>query len=653
MDDVHDVAEGGPVGHGDVAVAAVGGGNGFDAVKLAVVFFAREGGDHFVHEVVDIEEFHLDAAVVDLDGLVVGDVVAEGGDGAVVVGAAPLAEEVGEAIDQNAGTGLLPIGKHQVFAGFLALAIFAGAEAAGQSGLDGAADHHGAVVLILLQRIEQGGGETEVAGHELFGVLRTVDAGQVEDEVAVPAPCVQLFGRGFDVIFIDGLDGLWEVIPLGLAITDVLELGAEVAADKAAGAGDEDIHRKKGEGVSVFAPHHLVDDADVALDNLDDLGGDVLVHIVGHGQAVVAIAAQADGGIDGLEQRGLVDAGYNEAGFVDGFGALGAGADAHGGEGVADAGKETALFGQGTAVAHYREGVHLEAVVVVKTEGLVLDDAPIELEAAGGKAVAAAGVARVEDGHVVLLGHAVDGGEEAQEVFLGVDVFFAVGGEQDIAAFLQTEALVDVGGLDAVEVFVQHFGHGRAGDVGALFGQTAIGQVAAGVLAVGHVDVGDDIDNAAVGLFGEALVFTAVAGFHVEDGDVQALGTDDAQARVGVAEHEHGVGLRGGHQFVRGVDDVAAGGTKVVADGVHIDVGVGQAEVFEEHAVEVVVVVLSGMGQDNIEVAAGLVDDGGQADDFGACAHDDEQFEASVVAEVDVGVVGTEVHGENIELDGG
>ena len=242
VDDVHDVAEGGPVGHGDVAVAAVGGGNGFDAVKLAVVFFAREGGDHFVHEVVDIEQFHLHRAVVDLNGLVVGDVVAEGGDGAVVVGAAPLAEEVGEAIDQDFGAGLLAIGKHQVFAGFLALAIFAGAEAAGQSGLDGAADHHGAVVLILLQRIEQGGGEAEVALHKLFGVFGAVDAGKVEDEVALAAPCIELLGGAVEVVFINGLNGLWEVIPLGLAITDVLELGAEVAAYEAAGAGDEDFH---------------------------------------------------------------------------------------------------------------------------------------------------------------------------------------------------------------------------------------------------------------------------------------------------------------------------------------------------------------------------------------------------------------------------
>ena len=116
----------------------------------------------------------------------------------------------------------------------------------------------------------------------------------------------------------------------------------------------------------LLPPHHLVDDACIALDNLDDLGGDVLVYVVGHGDAVEAVLAKADGGVDCLEQAAAVDAGDDKAALVDGFGALRAGADAHGGEGVADAGEETALFGQRAAVAHYGEGVHLKAVVVVE-----------------------------------------------------------------------------------------------------------------------------------------------------------------------------------------------------------------------------------------------------------------------------------------------
>ena len=189
------------------------------------------------------------------------------------------------------------------------------------------------------------------------------------------------------------------------------------------------------------------------------------------------------------------------------------------------------------------------------------------------------------------------------------------------------------------EVLVEHLCHGRAGDVGALAGEAAFSEVAAGVLAVCQVHVGDDIDDAAVGLFGQALVFAAVAGFHVEDGDVQALGADDAQAGVGVAEHEHGIGPRLGEELVGAVDDVAAGGAEVIAHGVHIYLGLGELEVAEEDAIEIVVVVLPRMGEDYVEIAAALVDDCGKADDFGARAYDDAKLEFAVVLPLYIGIV--------------
>ena len=73
--------------------------NYFKAVELTAVLVAFEGGKHLVYEVIDVEELQLDAGVIDGIGKVVGKGVAEGGDGAVVVGTAPLAEEIGEAID--------------------------------------------------------------------------------------------------------------------------------------------------------------------------------------------------------------------------------------------------------------------------------------------------------------------------------------------------------------------------------------------------------------------------------------------------------------------------------------------------------------------------------------------------------------------------
>lgn len=48
---------------------------------------------------------------------------------------------------------------------------------------------------------------------------------------------------------------------------------------------------------------------------------------------------------------------------------------------MADAGEERGFLGKGSAIADDGEGVHLEAVVVVETEGLVLDDTWVELEA--------------------------------------------------------------------------------------------------------------------------------------------------------------------------------------------------------------------------------------------------------------------------------
>ena len=96
---------------------------------------------------------------------------------------------------------------------------------------------------------------------------------------------------------------------------------------------------------------------------------------------MLAVTTELDGGVNGLEQGLLVDTSNDEVALVDGLGTLGRGADADSGEGVADAGEERGFFGKGSAIADDGEGVHLEAVVVVKAEGLMLNDTWVELEA--------------------------------------------------------------------------------------------------------------------------------------------------------------------------------------------------------------------------------------------------------------------------------
>lgn len=123
----------------------------------------------------------------------------------------------------------------------------------------------------------------------------------------------------------------------------------------------------------VFPPHHLIHNPGVALDNLHHFGGDVFLHVVRNGDADIAVSVHLHGGVHGLEEAVRIDACQDETALVQGLGALRGGADAHRRERVPHAGEETALLGQSAAVADHSEGVHLQAVVVVEAQGLVLD----------------------------------------------------------------------------------------------------------------------------------------------------------------------------------------------------------------------------------------------------------------------------------------
>ena len=386
----------------------------------------------------------------------------------------------------------------------------------------------------------------------------------------------------------------------------------------------------------VFPPHHLIHNPGVALDDLHHFGGDVFLHVVRHGDAVVAVLVHLHSGIHGLEEAVRIDACQDETSLVQSLGALGGGADAHRRERVPHAGEETALLGQSAAVADHGEGVHLQAVVVVETQGLVLDHPLVQLESGLLQTLPTAGMAAVEHGHVILLRHFIDGRKEAYKVLLRVDVLLPVGGKQNVLALFQSQAGVDVAGLDFVQVLVEHFGHGAAGDVGALLGQAVLRQVAAGVLRVAQVHVGDNVHDTAVGLLGQALVLAAVASLHVKNRDVQSLSPDDAQTGVGVPQHQHSVRLQVHHQIVAFGDDVAHGLAQGVPHRVQIDVRVCQAQVLEEHPIEVIVVVLAGVGQDGIEILPALGDHRRQADDLRPGAHDDEQFQFAVVLKVNI-----------------
>lgn len=206
-------------------------------------------------------------------------------------------------------------------------------------------------------------------------------------------------------------------------------------------------------------PNHFIHNPHVALYNLYDLGRYVLIHVVGDGEAVATVATKLYGGIYSLEQGVLVNAGDDEVAFVYGFGTLCTCTDADGGEGVAYAGEERRLFGQCAGIRYDGKGVHLQAVVIVKTKRFVLNNTFVEPEAGGGKTVAAAGMTAVEYRHIVLLGHLVDGAEEREKVLFGIDVFLAMRGKKDVLAFFQAKTLMYITCFNFYKVVMQYLCH--------------------------------------------------------------------------------------------------------------------------------------------------------------------------------------------------
>lgn len=133
---VDDLAQGLHVGPGNVAeLLAL---HALQPVVAAAVLTPQQCAQHLVDQVVDVEELQLHGGVVDGVGAAVGDGVAEGRHGGVVSGAAPLAVEVGEAVDEHGGAGALRVLAEEALPRELRLAVYGALEAAREARLRGA-----------------------------------------------------------------------------------------------------------------------------------------------------------------------------------------------------------------------------------------------------------------------------------------------------------------------------------------------------------------------------------------------------------------------------------------------------------------------------------------------------------------------------------
>ena len=540
-----------------------------------------------------------------------------------------MAHEVDKAVDRYLCPGFFGVVEEQLLPRFLAPAILGVAEATGQSGLDRGGQHNGCLVVVLFQAVQQVGGKAEVALHEVLRILRAVHTGQIEDEVGFGAIPVQLFRGGLHIVLVDFVN--MDIGPGAVfAVPNVFQVGAQGGSHHAPCAGDQDIHL-------VLPPHHLIDHVYITLDDAHYLHRYGLVHIVGAGLAQDALLLHLDGHIRCVQQLPGGDAGQDEVPGFQGLGALGGGADAHGGNGMADGEIEAALFRQGAGVGDDGQSVHLQLVVVIEAQGLVDPDSGVQPEAALLKPVTASGVAGIEDGHIVLLCQGIDGGEEAQEVLFGVDVFLPVGRQENIPVLFQAQPFQHITLADLVQIHVQHLRHGRAGHVGPLLGQARVCQILPGKLTVAQVHVGDHVHDPAIGLFRQALVLAAVASLHVKEWNVQPLCADGGEATVGIPQHQIALRLQFGQKLIAAAQNVAAGHAQVLPHHRHQNVraelaeGVFQLEVFPEHGAQIPVPVLIVIDHAAVKIFPAALDDGGQPDDLRPCAAADHDFGAAVV----------------------
>ena len=378
---------------------------------------------------------------------------------------------------------------------------------------------------------------------------------------------------------------------------------------------------------SLLPPHEAIHDAGIALNNPRDLHRHILGGIVGDRCAEVAVLLHLHCQINGLQQLLRVDAGEDEAALVQRLRPLGGGADAHCRKRLAYRQVEARLLRQGAAVGHDAEGVHLQAVVIVKAQRLVGDDAPVQLESAFLQSLTAPGVAGVQHRQVVLRRHGVYCREQGSEILLRVDVFLPVGREQNVLAFFQTEPGVNVAGLDLGQILMQHLRHGAAHHKRALLRDACGVQIPPCVLGVAKVHVGGHIHNAAVRLLRQALVKAAVPGLHVEDRNVQPFGGDDGQAGVGIPQHQHGVRLDLLHESVAFGDNRADRLAEVCTGGVQVIVRRAKPQIFKEHLIQLVVVILPGVDENLLKIAVAALDGSRKTDDLWPRAEDRHQLE--------------------------
>ncbi len=147
------------------------------------------------------------------------------------------------------------------------------------------------------------------------------------------------------------------------------------------------------------------------------------------------------------------------------------------------------------------------------------------------------------------------------------------------------------------------------------------------MLRVDEIEVGDMIDDPPIELLGHIEIEASVAGFHVVDRNLHPPGHDARDGAVGIPENQNRVRFL----FLQH----ALGADKRVAQHiterrrVHLEEmsGLFDFQVLEEHLVQLVVIVLSGVNEYMVRVCVQSRQYARQPDDLGPCPNYGHCFE--------------------------
>ena len=172
------------------------------AVKGAVVLLSLQRIEHFRYKIVNICELKQGCRVTDRDRKVICDIVAKRCHGRIVIRSAPLAKQIGKAVDKHLGTRLLTVCENQLLACLFATAVVA-IVATNASRLNGGGDHNGSEIAMLFQCPKKHFRKIHIALHKFLCALGAVDARQMKHKIAIRAIFVKQGGVCVKIVCVD------------------------------------------------------------------------------------------------------------------------------------------------------------------------------------------------------------------------------------------------------------------------------------------------------------------------------------------------------------------------------------------------------------------------------------------------------------------